>query len=498
LQTKSPAALDSAIEQRLERYSRFFLGFAFCLALFGLCSSAIASADTWWHLATGRWIVEHHAIPHTDPFSFATAGKPWVAHEYLTDILIFLLHRAGGFIALATVNALLLTSAFAIVAHSARAPLWVAYASALFAAFAARPAFALRPQSISLLFGAAFLWIIRRALRKHQPKWLIALPFLMLLWVQLHAGYLLGIAFIGLFLFADLVDWLAQRSNTHPREWLPLIAAGVACVAVVPLNPNGFTMLTFPFFVMRMRINQTIQEWRPANFHDPHLYPFLALAVITLLAMMFSRHRYRAGQFLIYGVLLTAALKSARNLPVFCLVAVFLLAEHLSLPSVTSHLWPSSALLRTTAAIAILAAAGFFCAHASANGLAFQALAEKNLYPLKAVTQIKERHLPPNVLNDYSFGGYMIWRLYPQYQVYIDGRADLYGDDFLERYVAIYNGERDPQPFLDSTHINTVILSPSAGLTTILRMLTVQGSWKLEYEDPVAAIFVRSHPVPNL
>ncbi len=495
MQTPSPLeAVTPSGDSRFESYARLFLGLAFCLALFGLCSGAIASADTWWHLATGRWIVEHHAVPHTDPFSFATAGKPWIAHEYLTDVLMFFLHRAGGFMALATINALLLALAFAIMAFSARSSRWLAYASALFAAWAARPAFALRPQSISLVFGAAFFWIIRASLRRRKPKWLIALPCLMLIWVQLHAGYLLGIAFVGLLVFGETLDYLLKRSQTSPREWLPLIAAGAACVAVVPLNPNGFSMLTFPFFVMRMKINQTIQEWRPANLHDPHLVPFIALAVLTLLAMLFTRHPYRPGQFFLYAVLLAAALKSARNIPVFCLVAAVLLADHLWVPGAAWFTRRISPPLKAISAALVLTVAGVFCARAAANGLAFQALAEKNLYPKDAVSYLVNHHLPPNVLNDYAFGGYLIWKLYPAYQVYVDGRADLYGDDFLSTYVAIYNGERDPQAFLNDNGINTVFLSPSSGLTTLLRMMTVQGAWKLVYEDRHAVIFVRTHP----
>lgn len=484
--------MHAPFEQPLARYARLFLGLAFGLALFGICSSAIASADTWWHLATGRWIVEHHAVPHTDPFSYATVGKPWVAHEYLTDILMFFLYRAGGFIALATANALLLASAFAIVALSSRAPRWLAYAAALFAAFAARPAFALRPQSISLVFGAAFLWLIRRSLQDHQPKWLIALPCLMLLWVQLHAGYLLGLIFLGLLLAAEIMDWLCKRSATRPREWLPLIAASVACVVVVPLNPNGFTMLTFPFFVMRMKINQTILEWQAPNLHDPHLYAFLGLVLATFVAMLLSRDRYRPGQFLIYAVLLAAALKSARNIPVFCLVAPLLLADHLWLPQSAHALPRLTSRVRVVTATVLLAIAAYFCAHAAADGLAFQAMAEKNQYPREAVSYLAEHHVPKNVLNDYTFGGYLIWRLYPEYQVYVDGRADLYGDDFLLNYVAIYNGERSPQPFLDTTRIDTVILAPSAGLTPLMRLLTAQGSWRLVYEDVHAVIFVRN------
>jgi hypothetical protein len=493
----STAERNTSLEPGMARYARLFLGLAFGLALFGICSSAIASADTWWHLATGRWIVEHHAIPHTDPFSYATAGKAWVAHEYLTDILMFLLHRAGGFIALATANALLLVSAFVVVAFPARSPRWLAYAAVLFAALAARPAFALRPQSISLVFGAAFLWILRRSIHNRQPKWLIALPCLMLLWVQLHAGYLLGLIFVGLLLAAEALDWICKRASSKPREWLPQVAAGVGCVAVVPLNPNGFTMLTFPFFVMRMKINQTILEWQAPNLHDPYLAPFLLLSVATFLAMLLSRDRYRPGQFLIYAVLLAAALKSARNIPVFCLVAPILLADHLWLPRAV-HLFPRfPSQFRAACAGVLLAIAAYFCAHASADGLAFQAMAEKNQYPREAVSYLIAHHPPKNVFNDYTFGGYLIWRLYPEYQVYVDGRADLYGDDFLSKYVAFYNGEIDPQSVLNTTKVQTVILAPSAGMTSLMRLFTVQGSWKLVYEDAHAVIFLRNNDPPS-
>lgn len=491
------AAVKAPLEPLSARYARLFLALAFCLVLFGICSSAIASADTWWHLATGRWIVEHHAVPHADPFSYATAGKPWVAHEYLTDVLMFLLHRRGGFLALAAANGLLLASAFAIVAFSSYAPRWLAYAAALFAAFSARPAFALRPQSISLVCGAAFLWIIRRYLESHQTKWLIALPCLMLLWVQLHAGYLLGLIFLGLLLAAETADWACGRARNQPRQWLPLLAPGVSCVAVVPLNPNGFTMLTFPFLVMRMKINQTILEWRAPNLHDTHLYPFVGLAVFTLLAMLLSRDRYRPGQFMIYAVLLTAALTSARNIPVFCLVAPILLADHLWLPR-SAHLVPRlSPRLREACAAVILAISAYFCAHAAASSLAFQALAEQNQYPRDAVSYLSGHHLPKNIFNDYAFGGYLIWRLYPEYQVYVDGRADLYGDEFLSNYVAIYNGERNPDAFLDAMKVGTVILSPTSGLAPLMRLLAIQGSWNLVYEDGHAVIFVHnSHAAP--
>ena len=421
------------------------------------------------------------------------AGRPWVAHEYLTDILMYVIHHAGGFLLLDVVNALILCFAFGILAHNARAPRWIAYASAILAAFAARPAFAIRPQSISLALGAAFFCIVRYSLREHQPRILLSLPLLMILWVQLHAGYLLGILFIGLLLTAEILDYPLRRSNSAPKDWLPVAASGIACIAVVPINPHGFTMWTYPFYVMRMKINATIQEWRPANLHDPHLRLFIILAIVTLLAMLFSREKYRPGAFFLYAVLLTAALRSGRNIPLFCIVALILLSEHLWLPTAITRI---PTLVRFAVATAALAVAAWFCSVSAANGLAFQALAEKNLYPRDATTYLQSHHLPPNLLNDYAFGGYLIWRLYPQYKVYVDGRSDLYGDPFLADYLEIYQGHLSPESLLDAHHINTVILAPSGDLTSLFRMISVRGDWILSYEDPHAVIFVRKNPLP--
>ena len=248
-----------------------------------------------------------------------------------------------------------------------------------------------------------------------------------------------ALAFVGLLPLAEFLDWLCNRTETTPRELLPLLLAAIGLRGRSAAQPNGFTMLTFPFFVMRMKINQTILEWQPPNLHDPHL-----VSVHRPRAYRRSCHaasaatKYRPGQFLLLR-------NPSRRRAAVC-------AQY---PGISAW-WPSCFLPTTSGCLgaewllarlralragrrprpSLLAIAAYFCAHAASDGLAFQALAEKNLYPRDAVTYIADHHLPPNILNDYTFGGYLIWRLYPAYQVYVDGRADLYGDDFLVNYVA--------------------------------------------------------------
>jgi hypothetical protein len=121
-------------------------------------------------------------------------------------------------------------------------------------------------------------------------------------------------------------------------------------------------------------------------------------------------------------------------------------------------------------------------------------MAESRLFPQEAVRHLRSLHVPVNLLNEYRFGGYLIWTLAPEYKVFIDGRADLYGDAFLEEYISVYNAERDPDPLLRRWRIRSVILAPDAHLTAVFRVKTRDRSWKLVYEDAQAVIFVREAP----
>lgn len=475
----------------------------FLATCLGICSGAIASSDTWWHLATGRWIFQHHAVPHQDLFSFTVAGKPWIAHEYLTELGMYLLHRAGGFALLSVLNALLLTLAFWLVLQRCKGRPWVNVAVVLLAAWAALPGFAIRPQSITLLFGAATLWIVDEYLRYSEQgqervgrRVLLLLPLMTLLWAQMHGGFLLGAGLLGAIVLTECVDWFCKRGGAGPETWLALGATGVACLVLALLNPNGFALLRFPFDVMGMKSNAMISEWQRPALELPQFYPFVGLVVLTLAAMMFSPKRYRPGQFILFSLFVYAALRSGRNIPIAAIVLAPLAAEHLRSGWLLARLDRISATTRyaTVSALAIIAAG--FGVYGVVKGVRFQQSAEEKIFPSRAVTYIAEHHLAPNLLNDYGYGGYLIWRLYPEYKVYVDGRADLYGDSFLKDYIDLHNGQTNPKPVIARDQIRTVILQRSSTLAGLFYMMTGNNSWRLVYDDGNTVVFVPGTPNP--
>lgn len=465
---------------------------AMLMACFGACAARLASADTWWHLATGRWIAQHRAVPHVDPFSYSFGGKPWIAHEYLADLGMYCIHRLGGFAGLTLVNTALLTLAFWFLFRSAKGSAWVRAGVVVLGAWAARPGFALRPHTFTLLLGAVFLWIAHEYLRDGRVARLVWLPILTVCWVQLHGGYILGIALLLAVAGAEALDCAVGRGDVAPGRIWRLVAAALACVCVVPLNPNGVAMLRYPFAVLSMKANQYIVEWQAPQLQYSRFWSFLALAALTLAAMLFSRKAYRPGQLLLFAATLGMALRSGRNIPIFVLIAVPLLAEHVRTEWAGRLTGKASAGLRAALASGVVAMCVIGCVMQTKAAIEFQRAAESTVFPKAAVDYLVEHHLRPNLLNDYAYGGYLIWRLYPEYKVLIDGRADMYGDPFVLAYFDVYMGFENPEPLLTNAGINTVLVSPASGLAGVFRIKTGNDSWRVSYEDEKAVIFVRT------
>src|SRR5882672_2959278 len=174
------------------------------LGLFAMAARPVIDPDFWWHLRTGQLILQTHAVPHVDPYSFTRFGQPWTNHEWLSEVLIYGLYRAGGFAALIVGFAAIPAAIFLLVYVRCSGRPYVAGLLTVWAAVASIPLWGVRPQMISLLLAG--LVLLLRDLAQNKPRrWWWMVP-LMLLWVNLHAGYALGVALLVLFLLGDLLD----------------------------------------------------------------------------------------------------------------------------------------------------------------------------------------------------------------------------------------------------------------------------------------------------
>jgi hypothetical protein len=464
----------------------------FFLMIFALAvrQSAFIDPDLWWHLQTGQDIVASRAIPQVDIYSFTKAGSEWVTHEWLSEVLIYGIFRFAGWAGLLVIFSGLIAAAFYLTYRRCVGKPYIASAVILLAVLASSPLFGVRPQMITLLLASIFITLLTQYSndgRKGRLNWMAPL---MLLWVNFHAGYALGLGLIVLYTISLVID---RKWDLIPR--LGIVA--VACTAVVPLNPNGFRMFTYPIETLRSpSMAAFIQEWASPDFHKAMFLPLALFLFLLLGALALSPKRARASEVFLVFVTGLAALRSARHIPIFALIAAPVLAEQIW-AVMSARGWdirlfaPEGSTPRPAVVFALLlllAPAALNVAlikHFVSNQPAYEA---RN-YPRAAVNFIDEKQLPGPIYNRYGWGGYLIRRLHGEYPVYIDGRADVYGDNFMYEAFNTHEGRNGWQESLDRYSIRTVLIEPDVPLASLLRN---DEQWQKVYEDHQAVIFTRS------
>jgi hypothetical protein len=467
---------------------RVFVAVLF-LGILGMAARNVVDPDIWWHLKTGEWITQHHAVPRVDPFSYTRAGQPWIAHEWLSELGMYSLYRLTGASGLIVMFSVIHCAAFALLYLRCADSRFVSGAITVWGALATATLWGVRPQIISLLLASLWLLILERSERNQKLLWW-TLP-LLVLWVNLHAGFMLGLVFLGLFLLGELFEkTFASSSLTSNTRLRALSLTLLLDLLLVPLNPNGTRMFWYPLETLRSKAMQgSIDEWASPNFHRGDQWPFLLLLLATFAILAWSRVRVRPRDIVLLSAGAFAGLSSIRMIPFFALVAVPVISRSLkSLPrreqSSTRRRSSAFAVLN---GIVLLAMAGFVSVHL-AQVIRQQPEAEATHFPAGAVAYLAAHPPAGHMFNHYDWGGYLIFKLYPATRVYIDGRADLYGDRLMEQRANTYYLTDGWQQSLSEWKIRTVIVPPDAPLATGLRSAP---GWVHSYQDSRSVIFSR-------
>lgn len=463
--------------------------YAFLLSLFSLAikQSSSIDPDFWWHLKTGQYIVQTRSIPYLDPFSFTKSGAEWVSHEWLSECVMYLTFRGAGWPGLLLLFGAIITVALAICYWRSAGKPFIAGLSTFMAALSSAPLFGLRPQMFTLLFASVFVAILSSAFRKNVRGKLWLLPLAMLLWVNLHAGFALGIALIVMFIAMTVIE----------KRWTqikPFIITLAACLVLVPINPHGFRMFSYPLQTLSSPAMQSlIQEWLSPDFHQFRFLPLAILMLATFAVLALSPQRITKGELLGLSILSLAALRSGRHIPLFSIFAAPIFAEHFvawidSKSSFELRAQPLNA-ARIMINLALLFLPATVIVRQVVDFKIHEATYESSRYPLAAVDAIKDQQLVGPIFNDYNWGGYLIWKLYPERRVFIDGRADVYSDAFLFDYISTLNAKPLWREQFQRFDIQTVIIEPRSSLATLLRQ---EKDWRTAFEDAGSVVFVRN------
>jgi hypothetical protein len=472
------------------------------ILLFGLFAMTARNAidpDLWWHLRTGQWIIESHSIPHSDPFSFTRAGHAWISHEWLSDIIFYELYKHAGAAALIVFSAIITTIGFILLylryLPGGQKRYWAAAATAL-GALVSAPSWGVRPQMFTFTLASLLLLLIERG--ETRPKLLLWIPPLFLLWLNLHGGFALGPAL--LIAYAAGVLFESVTGNTPWPEARPILLRVLlillACLALVPVNPSGIHLYRYPFDTLTSPgMRSLIAEWRSPDFHSSLYRPLLLLWLLLLVALAVAGTRLKGR--VIVPLLLTAfaALDAARHIPIFVLVAIPVIAAALPISPLTASLRrPTSWRFRPAFSVFIVILMAAFALAKWITLARNQNVREAQIFPQSAVDFLQTNSLSLNSPRQsqklfvyYDWGGYAIFHLYPGYRVFVDGRADLYGDDLMQQSIRTLIDLRTGwQDILELWQVDTVLMPSSSALA---QALLLDNHWHAAFSDSRAIVF---------
>lgn len=447
--------------------------------------------DTWWHIRVGQKILAEGKWPTTDPFSFTVSGNAWMAYEWLGEVLIGFSTRWGWLVG-PTVLVLALSASFMLLlyyyAYLRSGNVKAAFVACALVLPVAQAFFALRPQ----LLGYNFLLLTLICLehyRRGRRKLVWLLPILFLVWVNTHGTFIFGLLVLGLFWAGGWVEFrkgglAAERWTSSQRRQLALVL--LLCLLVLPLTPYGTRLAAYPLL---MSISQpvnvaNIQEWQPIPFDQFMGQGFLGLLLAFFLAQVISPLKYRLEEAALLLFAAYAACVHLRFVCLFLLVFTPLLATSLArwIPAYQA----AKDRFVLNAALLAMVAVGLVAFFPSDRKL--ERLAEKR-FPLKAVEYLRSHPVRGPMLNEYLFGGYLIWALSPEHKVFVDGRADIYEyAGVLSDYLSIVRLEPRTLPLLRTYGIQSCLIQRKAPLGTLLATLP---DWEQVYADDVSVLFVR-------
>jgi hypothetical protein len=477
-----------------------------------------SDTDTWWHLKSGKLMWESGQVLRADPFSHTVHGQPWIDHGWLVQILLWPVYQALSMSGLALLLALVITASFALVYLQCEAKAFVAAVFTLLAAVASSVIWAMRPQIITFLLAAIFAYLLDRYKRSGSTRWLWPLPFLMVLWVNCHGGFVVGFLLIGCYLVGETLNRLGASASPNHRSpedkrgqtrIFPLVIAMLVCIPAVLVNPNTVKMIPYAYQTVSIgQLQDFIQEWATPDFHNVQFHPFIWLLLSTLAAMGLSRRRADWTDLTLVSLFGYLGLLAARNIALFALVAPPVLTRHavaalddlammprLSWLAALTHTLPSprprhaQALFNTLLLVLVVIGAG------AKVGLDLARIEDPEVWglglPLEAAEYLQAHKLPGQMFNTYNWGGYLIWSLFDDKPVFVDGRTDLYA--FHSQVLADYSQVHWIRPgweqVLDKYDIGYVI-TERTGLLDM--MLAEKGSWDVVYQDGLAVVYTRA------
>ncbi|MGE5249375.1 MAG: hypothetical protein ACM3QS_04095 [Bacteroidota bacterium] len=446
------------------------------------------------HITIGRYILEHGRIPVQDIFSFTMQGARLVPHEWLSQVLFALAYRIMGLDGDVLLTALVIAVTFLLAYRETvrrgafhivglLVVLWAAAASSLH--------WLARPHILTFLMAALWSYHLEKFAEK-QSRSIWPFPMMMWIWVNLHGAFIVGFVILGIYLLGSRFEF--QQGPAFRKTGSQYVMIGLLSLVVTLLNPAGWRIWTNSVgYISNSYLVSHTMEYMPPDFHHPGTWPFLALIALALWALAWGK-QLPIRQGLLMAFWGAMALYSARNIPLFAIVTVPVYGELLqgqarklswlikldeALGRVESglsgFLWP---------VLSVVGAAIMLSQHAlpdfASRGNSF----DPAIFPVQAVDWLQEHPQQGSGFNYFTWGGYLLYRRWPEQQVFIDGQTDFYGEALTREYETVITAASGWDAVLKKYQVSWAIIP--AGSMLALELKTA--GWKSLYEDGTAVI----------
>lgn len=450
------------------------------------------------HLTMGNYILDERIIPTRDLFSHTKAGLSRPPYEWLSQAILALVHRFLGLDGVILLTSLVIAGTFLLLYRFAirrsKSPM-LALILTLLAAGASSLHWLPRPHIFTSLLLVIWIEHLERLVRDHQAQ-VRTLPLLMILWVNLHGGFIFGVlAWIAY--FAGWA-WSALQGTGTPKVGKNLLTAGGLSLAATFITPDLWRSWEA---VLNNRstfiLNRTVETMRP-DLLEPSILPFTILLVLAVLSLGMNMKSVKPEHLFLLGGFGLLALLMARNIPLFTVVCVPILAERISGIRSNSGAWSnieqrfagfgSAGGMSIWPALTAMLAAGWLAYFQFTNGKSIYQF-DPDVFPVQAVNFLEMNPPQGNMFNEFDWGGYLLYRFGLRHPVFLDSQSDFYGENLMREYDQVMNAGGDWQDILNRYKVDWVITRSGEPLADAL----MERGWEVLYQDETAVILRGPH-----
>jgi hypothetical protein len=513
----------------------------FFLIVFLTYSNRVDDPDLWWHLKYGELLYQTNSLPREDnvsftahmadrvaadvveeappPFGQSPARKEfWISgakRAWLSDVILYAVFIVGGFPALGVLKALTFVCAYLLIYLAMKK-----MGSGDFSAFFVLSLVAIigadfdynRPQIFSFLLFCYVLYLLHSYSR--SGKGIYLLPLLMLVWANLHGGFILGVVVILVFFCGESLKYLAKSvlgmdsvSSMDKENLMRLGSFSFVSVFFSLANPTGYKPFLFPF-IQEKSVFTSIEEYAHPVFSEYHAFWLMLALLIFFLFVMTLMRRLDIKDLLLSTILITASLNGRRYIPVFAFGTAAFLSYSITIcwravsdrGFMRRFLDGKKRYLGAGGYVVFVSLAVFMLLRVILSGNALKMDVSERIYPSGAVSFLRENGLKGNMFNLYDWGGYLIWSLYPEHRTFVDGRTT--SETAYVHYYKILGGENGKRPdsplwkrLLDAYGTDVILISAvsTAGiLHPLADRLYMDSGWELVFADGKSMLFVRN------